>query len=297
MIVTLSAFTRTITAEKGSQSTETSTFTAEKVTSSGEKGEITTDKGSVKGEKGKIIGEKGKITVEPVEVAREEVQNTPNEHHFPNEEEANMTVTNAIKRSIATLKTTGPVPALISSVTAVVTRMTGNTAFPTAAPLLAAVTAAIADLQAAQTAAVARTKGAVTVRDDKRAALVTVLRQLESYVQSQADANLANGAALIESAGIAVRKTAVRKPRTFAAAAGPTSGSIKLVAASAGHRASYEWQCSTDGGKTWTFLPGTLQAKTTITALTPGASVQFKYRPVLKAGDGDWSQAVTIIVK
>jgi len=208
-----------------------------------------------------------------------------------------MSVTTAIKRSIATLKTTVSVPALISAGTAMVTRMTGNSAFPTPTPPLATVAAAIADLQAAETAAAARTKGAVTVRNDKRAALVTLLLQLKAYVQSQADANLENGAALIESSGIAVRKTAVRKPRTFTALAGPTSGSIKLVAASAARRASYEWQYSTDGGKTWTFAPGTLQAKTTITALIPGASVQFKYRPVLKAGDGDWSQAVTIIVK
>jgi hypothetical protein len=208
-----------------------------------------------------------------------------------------MSVTTAVKRSIATLRTTGPVPALISFATAVVTRMTGNSAFPTPAPPLATVAAAIADLQNAETAAAAKTKGAVTVRNDKRAALVTLLRQLESYVQNQADSNLENGAAVIESAGISVRKLGVRKPRTFTAVQGATSGTITLIAASAAHRASYEWQYSTDGGKTWTFAPGTLQAKTTIPALTPGASVQFKYRPVLKAGDGDWSQAVTIIVK
>jgi hypothetical protein len=216
---------------------------------------------------------------------------------FPSEEEAHMSVTTAIKRSTATLNTTGPVPALISFASSIVTRMTGNSAFPTPVPPLATVSAAIADLQTAETAATARTKGAVTVRNDKRAALVALLRQLESYVQNQADANLENGAAVIESAGIAVRKTALRKPRTFTAVQGATSGSIKLLAARAASRASYEWQYSTDGGKTWTFAAGTLQAKTTIAGLTPGASVQFKYRPVLKTGDGDWSQAVTIIVK
>ena len=208
-----------------------------------------------------------------------------------------MSVTKAITRSIATLKTTGPIAALILYSSGIVKRMTGNSAFPSPVPPLATVAAAIADLQSAEMAAAARTKGAVTVRDDRRAALVTLLRQLESYVQNQADANLENGAALIESAGVAVRKTPVRKPRTFNAVQGPTSGSVKLVAAAAARRASYEWQYSTDGGKTWIYAPGTLQAKTTITALTPGASVQFRYRPVLKAGDGDWSQAVTLIVK
>ncbi|HEY8087091.1 MAG TPA: hypothetical protein VIF09_04585 [Polyangiaceae bacterium] len=304
-------FEAAITRAKAARSTETSAFTAEKSALSDEEAEITRDEAEGRGEKAEIVDEEAEIageeaeitdedaeiTVEPAEVAREEVQSTRNEVHFPENEEANMSVTNAIKRSIATFKTTGPVQALIASANEVVTRMTGNSAFPTPAPPLATVAAAIAELQSAQTGAAARTKGAVTVRDDKRAALVTLLMQLKGYVQNQADASLENGAALIESAGITVRKTAVRKPRTFTALAGPTSGSVKLVAASAARRASYEWQYSTDGGKTWIFAPGTLQAKTTITALTPGASVQFKYRPVLKAGDGDWSQAVTIIVK
>jgi hypothetical protein len=42
---------------------------------------------------------------------------------------------------------------------------------------------------------------------------------------------------------------------------------------------------------------GTLQAKTTILGLTPGATVTFRYRGVTKTGEGDWSQLVTVIVK
>jgi hypothetical protein len=251
----------------------------------------------MRGEKAEINDEEAEITAEEAEIARQEVEVVRNEDDFPNQKEANMSVTNAVKRSIATMPTTGPVPTLIASGNSMVSRMTGNPAFPTPSPPLATVAAAITDLQDAETAAAARTKGAVTVRNDKRAALVALLLQLKSYVQNQADANLENGAAIIESAGIAVRKTPVRKPRTFAAEVGATSGTVKLVAPSAARRASYEWQYSTDGGKTWAFAPGTLQAKTTIAGFTPGSSVQFKYRPVLKAGDGDWSQTVTIIVK
>jgi len=39
-----------------------------------------------------------------------------------------------------------------------------------------------------------------------------------------------------------------------------------------------------------------MQAKTTVAGLTPGASVQFRYRPATKSGEGDWSQPVTLIV-
>jgi hypothetical protein len=112
-----------------------------------------------------------------------------------------------------------------------------------------------------------------------------------------ADTDLETAATVIQSAGIAVKKTPPRKPRVFDAVQGAVSGSAKLVAASAGRRASYKWQYSTDGGKTWVMAPSTLQAKTTVTGLAPVATVDFRYRPVTKTGEGNWSQTVQLIVK
>jgi hypothetical protein len=89
----------------------------------------------------------------------------------------------------------------------------------------------------------------------------------------------------------------VRKPRVFDAAQGAVSGTMKLVTASAGPRSSYDWECSTDGGKTWLLLPSTMQAKTSVTGLTPRATVQFRYRALTKTGEGDWSQPLSFIVK
>jgi hypothetical protein len=157
-------------------------------------------------------------------------------------------------------------------------------------------TSAINDLQTAETAALARTKGAVATRNEKRTALVRLLEQLKGNVQTAADANVENGASIIQSAGMALRKPTVRAPRVFAAKPGTLSGTAQLVAASAG-RASYEWEYSADGGKTWITAPSTLQAKTTVPGLTLGATVQFRYRPVTKTGEGDWSQPVSLIVK
>src|SRR5208337_3645198 len=106
-----------------------------------------------------------------------------------------------------------------------------------------------------------------------------------------------NGGSIIQSAGIAVRKTAVRPPRVFDAKPGVVTGSVKLVAAAAARRAAYEWQSSTDGGKTWVNAPSTLQARTTLPGLAAGTTVQFKYRPVTTAGEGDWSQPVSLLVR
>jgi hypothetical protein len=199
-------------------------------------------------------------------------------------------------RSLAVLDLPKRINVLITFADGVVTAMTGNASFPSPSPALAAVSAAITDLQTAETAALARTKGAVSTRNAKRAVLVTMLQSLRMYVQAIADANGENAPAIIQGAGIAVKKTGVRPPRVFAALAGAVSGAVKLVAPSAGRRAFYAWQDSTDG-KTWNDLALTLQAKTILTGQTPGTVLQFRYRTVVKTGQTDWSAPVSYVVK
>ena len=206
------------------------------------------------------------------------------------------TTNKSTRRSTVTLKLPVSVPALITYARGIVTRMTANPSFPKPTPSLAVVTQAIDDLQSAETAALARTKGAATTRNDKRAALLLLLQELRGYLQVTANASADNGASIIESAGVAVRKTPTRRARAFAAKPGAVSGSAKVVAVSAGRRASYEWQHSVDGGKTWITAPVTLQAKTTIAGFVPGTTVQFKSRVVTKTGEGDWSQPASLVI-
>ena len=206
------------------------------------------------------------------------------------------TTTNRIRHTTVALKLPLSVSALVTYAKGMVKRMTGNPSFPNPTPALAAVTIAIDDLQAAETAALSRIKGAVATRNDKRTALVLLLKQLRGYIQVAADASGENGAATIESAGVAVRKTPTRRARAFAAKPGAVTGTARVLATVAGRRASYEWQYSIDGGKTWITAPVTLQAKTTIAGLLPGSTVLFKSRPVTKAGEGDWSQAASLVI-
>jgi hypothetical protein len=204
--------------------------------------------------------------------------------------------TKSIRRPTITLALPRSVPALISYAQGIVERMTGNPSFPSPTPTLAAITAAIGDLQRTETAALARTKGAAVARDEKRLALVATLQQLRGHIQLMADGDPPNAASIIASAGVAVRRTPTRSARAFAARPGSVSGVAKVLAVVAARRASYEWQYSADGGKTWTTAPATLQSKTTIAGFTPGSTVQFKYRAVTKAGEGDWSQPVSLII-
>ncbi|HEY1694409.1 MAG TPA: fibronectin type III domain-containing protein [Polyangiaceae bacterium] len=205
--------------------------------------------------------------------------------------------TKPIHRVLVSLALPLKVALLISYTLNILQKMTGNPAFPTPVPPLSAISAALTDLQTAEAAALNRATGAAAARNAKRAALVALLQQLRTYVQTVADASPEQAAVIIPGSGLAVRKTPTRAARTFVATQGALSGQAKVTAASAGHRASYEWEYSVDGGKTWITAPVTLQAKTTISGLAAGTSAQFRYKAVTKTGEGDWSQPVSLIVK
>ncbi len=207
-----------------------------------------------------------------------------------------MTTTKAVKRVLVSLHLPASVPALVSTAKAVVQAMTKNPSFPNPDPGLATVDAAIDVLQTAECGAQARTKGAVANRNEKRKALVTLLEQLKAHIQKVADGNPDTAAAVIQSAGVAVRKTAPRQKQAFLVKAGAVAGTVKVTAQAAARRASYEWEYSLDGGKTWQAMPSTLQARTQITGLAQGTTVSVRYRAVTKAGEGDWSQPTSHFV-
>lgn len=97
-----------------------------------------------------------------------------------------MTPNKSVHRSLAVLKLPKIVAQIITLAQAIVTAMTNNPKFGQPSPALALVTAAIVALQTAEAAAIARTKGAVTARNDRKAALVSLLQQLRTYVQTVA---------------------------------------------------------------------------------------------------------------
>jgi hypothetical protein len=94
-----------------------------------------------------------------------------------------------------------------------------------------------------------------------------------------------------------VRKATTFHKAPFTAKQGTTSGTVKLAARAAGPRASYEWEWSIDGGKTWMQLPPTLQSKTTLTGVAPGTNAEFRFRSVTKAGVSSSRQTATLLVK
>jgi hypothetical protein len=200
-------------------------------------------------------------------------------------------------RPIVALKLPRSATALVSLANVILQKMTNNPSFPKPTPTLAVIQTAVTTLQTAETAARGGTKGMATARDEQRAPLVLLLQQLGSFIQTTADASGDSAASIIESAGVSVRKTSTRQARVFAARQGAVSGEAMLVAPSAGASSSYEWMYSLDGGKTWVLAAPTFQARTSITGLPTATVVELKYRAVTRAGAGDWSAVVTLVVR
>jgi len=196
---------------------------------------------------------------------------------------------------IAVLKLSPRIKNVITFAQAVYTAVTGNAYFPSPNPPLATLDADIAALNAAETAVLSRVKGAVEARDAKLAIVKNDLGVMRTYVQSIADANPSNAATIIESAGMKVRTVTLHDKPALSVKLGDVSGSVLLAAKAAADRAAYDWQYSTDQ-KTWTEAPQTLKAKTRIAGLTAGTTYYFRVQSLIRAGEQNWSQVVSLLV-
>jgi hypothetical protein len=135
----------------------------------------------------------------------------------------------------------------------------------------------------------------VADRNDKRKVLEGDLDHLLDYVQLVIQTQALDPAAattLILSAGLSIRKVNVPSKRSFAAKHGRVSGEVLLVALAVARTALYYWEVSIDQAS-WVSLPGTIQARTTVTGLTPGQLYFFRFRAHGRKGLGDYSDAVT----
>jgi hypothetical protein len=187
--------------------------------------------------------------------------------------------------------------ALLAFSEAIYTAMAANAKlFASPNPPLAQFTSDTSALHTAQLATATKTAGTAATRDEKLAIVETDLENLRAYVQTVANATPAQAASIAAAAGMSLRKAASPSKAPLTVKAGPSSGAVQVSAkvGAAGHVA-HEWQYSTDG-KTWTSAPSTLQGKTTITGLTPGSLVYVRHRVLTKTGDGDWDDAVSMIV-
>jgi hypothetical protein len=184
---------------------------------------------------------------------------------------------------------------LIAYVNAIIAKMTGNVNFPTPTPTLAAISAALAAFVTAE-AAMGVSKGVKGDRTTKRTELVALLKHLRDYVQQICESNMANAAAIAESAGMRLKDLTIPVKEAFTVTQGLLSGSVDCEVRAPGIPTTYYWSFSVDQ-KIWSNAPDSMTAKVTITGLTPGQLYYFRYRTMTRKGTSDFSQYVSLLVK
>jgi hypothetical protein len=146
-------------------------------------------------------------------------------------------------------------------------------------------------------------KAVGAARDASFSALRTSMESERAMVQGLCDASPEQAAALIAAASMkAVALGAHPKP-LLALANGLPSGTVLLVANATlldgtTRRKMFNWESTSDGGRTFSPMPSTPIGKTSIANLVPLTMVGFRVSvTVANQPQGAWSQVVTILVR
>jgi hypothetical protein len=175
-------------------------------------------------------------------------------------------------------------------------RLAAEAVFPTPALPLAVFEADVTALEEAEERVLTRTMGTAAARNAKLRVVRSDLDTLKSYVQRIADAHPAGeAAAIIEIAGMSVKKSSGHGKPDFEVKPALVSGSVRLFARAARTRASYDWEYGTDESS-WTRADSTVRADTALYGLERGTRYFFRYRLVTRAGVGDWSRVLSWVV-
>ena len=194
------------------------------------------------------------------------------------------------------LKLPKVVALLILFVQHVVQAMTNNPWFVSLAALVTQTSTDLTALQAAQATALSKAKGAVEARNDKLKVVKDDLLLLKSGVQTVINQNPGQAATIIESAGMFQKQVTLPNKPNLAAKMAPVTPGEVLVRAKAVKGASYEWQYSPDGGKTWIAMGTTTVANTSVLGMTAGTTLLFRFRTTVKKTTSDWSPTISFFV-
>jgi hypothetical protein len=176
--------------------------------------------------------------------------------------------------------------------------LNGNASFVTPTPSAATIRSAADGLAQANAAARGGGSAAVAARNAQRKGAEGLVDQFVSYVRVTVIAEAgdpATAVAMIQSAGLSVRKRSKAQKPPFVARYGSVSGEVLLIALAVAKAATYTWMYSLDQ-KNWTTAPQTMKASTTITGLTRGQVYFFQFRALTRKGLGDGSQIVSLLV-
>jgi hypothetical protein len=147
--------------------------------------------------------------------------------------------------------------------------------------------------------------GLAALRDTKRDLLWTAMESLRMYVQGIADTMTAVDAiSLIKAAGMLVAGVPKRQKALLTAVLTTIPGTVLLVAnasllvgkADVNKKVVFNWQWSSDSGKTWNSVASTPYASTEIPGLTLMTPYIFRVSVTIAKKPGAWSDVVALVV-
>jgi hypothetical protein len=177
---------------------------------------------------------------------------------------------------------------------AIVTKMAANSKWQGA--LLTQATAHVADLAEAQTATHKGSPKDTATRNDALGLVRSDMRQLKAMVQASADADPLNAQTIIESSGMSWVKRVIPPKPPLAVKHAKVPGASNLYAKKVKGALIYQWQMSADQ-KSWSDLPWSKKASTSVTGLTPATIYYFRFRVLSADGTSDWSAVISHIAQ
>ena len=185
---------------------------------------------------------------------------------------------------------------LFAQTNCILLRTTDSPAYPDAVPLLVKVAAANKAFFSAMSAAADGGRTLTAMKNNRRAELVLLLRQLASLVQTACQGDLT----VLLSSGFPHHKPQ-RQPIGYLPAPtgltltfGACHGVLEASSAPVAGAATYNWQLTTAADPTVILQTAqTTAANVPFTGLTPGVVYQVRNNAVGTAGTSNWSNPVT----
>jgi hypothetical protein len=202
-----------------------------------------------------------------------------------------------IKRKAVLLLDKKTVTQKILFARAIVIAMTGNAYFPAPTPALSVITRDANNLENASVAAQTRAKGTSAEMNVMVKFLELSLRALANYVEFIANADSANAVAIIESAGMTVKRTSATQPRVLAVVASG-KGEVTLTCPTEKY-GSYKWEITTGDPMieaNWKFFVEVRQSKTVQTGLLSATLYHFRQSTFGRNGLGPLSYVLSTTV-
>lgn len=188
---------------------------------------------------------------------------------------------------------------LIVDVQSAVTGLTGNASFPTPTPTLTAITTALTAFQVALADAANGGRELTSIKNAKRAELVSLMRQLASYVTVTANGDMTK----LLSSGFVYQKPnrstigQLPAPSAPTLKQGGTTGQLQASVPPLYGASSYNWSVALASAPDKSVQTAqTSGGRVTFDGLTPGEDYSVSANAVGAAGTSDWSDASTLIV-